>query len=100
MSDGDTPSRPATARDLLYFRHPRLWQTWPFLPVVRRQADGELECGVLYDWWTVARRSGYSATIFLTNLFLIPSTEDAFLALPKEVFDSAEEIAAAGWRVD
>ena len=66
MSDRGTPARPATARDLLYFRHPRLWQTWPFLPVVRRQADGELECGVLYDCWTVARHSGYSATVFLS----------------------------------
>ena len=100
MSDGDTPARPATARDLLYFRHPHLWQTWPFLPVVRRQSDGEMECGVLYDCWTVARRGGYSATIFLSNLFRLPRTEEAFLALPKEVFDSAEEIAAAGWRVD
>jgi hypothetical protein len=47
MSDTDTPPRPASARDLRYFRHPRLWQTWPFLPVVRRKPDGEGECGVL-----------------------------------------------------
>jgi hypothetical protein len=30
----------------------------------------------------------------------MPPTERAFLALPKETFDSAEEIYAAGWRVD
>jgi hypothetical protein len=100
MPDSNAPQRPATARDLLFFRRPRLWTTWPFLPVVRHQPDGEVECGVLYDCWTVARRAGFSATVFLTNLFLLPRTEDEFLALPKEVFDSAEEIAEAGWRVD
>src|SRR5262245_36953026 len=100
MSDTDTRPRPATLRDLTFFRHPRLWPTWPFLPVVRYKPDGEVECGVLYDCVTVARRPGYSATVILTNIFLLPRTEDALLALPKEVFDSAEEIAAAGWRVD
>jgi hypothetical protein len=100
MPDSNTPPRPATARDLLFFRTPRLWTTWPFLPVVRHSPDREVECGVLYDCWTVARRGGYSATVFKTNLFLLPRTEDEFLALPKEVFDSAEEIAGAGWRVD
>jgi hypothetical protein len=100
MSDTDASPRPATARDLLFFRHPQLWKTWPFLPVVRHKQDGEVECGVLYDCWTVARRGGFSATVFLTNLFLMPRTEEAFLALPKETFDTPEEIAAAGWRVD
>jgi hypothetical protein len=100
MADAQTPPRPATARDLLFFRTPRLWSNWPFLPVVRRQADGAVELGVLYDCWTVARRGGYSATVFLCNIFLMPGAEDEFLALPKEVFDTAEEMAAAGWRVD
>jgi hypothetical protein len=100
MSDVSSQPRAATFRDLIYFRHPGLWKTWPFLPVVRRKADGELECGVLYDCWTVARRPGFSATVFLTNIFLLPRTEEAFLALPREAFDSAEDVAAAGWRVD
>jgi hypothetical protein len=100
MPDANTQPRPATARDLRFFRHPRLWATWPFLPVVRRKADGEMEYGVLYDCWTVGRRGGFSATVFLCNLFLMPRTEDEFLALPKEVFDTPEEVAAAGWRVD
>ena len=43
---------------------------------------------------------GFSATVFLTNLFLLPKTLDEFLALPKEVFDTAEEVGAAGWVVD
>jgi hypothetical protein len=99
MPDSDTQPRPASARDLLFFRHPRLWKTWPFLPVVRRSPDGEVECGVLYDCWTVAGRAGFSATVFLANVFLLPPTEEALLALPREVFDAAEDIAAAGWRI-
>jgi hypothetical protein len=68
--------------------------------VIRRQANGELEYGVLYAGWTVAHRAGCRTTVFLCNLFLLPRTEEEFLALPKEVFASAAEIAAAGWRVD
>ena len=68
--------------------------------MVRRKPGGELECGVLYDCWSVAGRAGLSATVFLTNLFLLPRTEEQFLALPKETFDTPEEVAAAGWRVD
>jgi hypothetical protein len=100
MSDTNTEPRPATARDLHFFQTPRLWTTWPFLPVVRRRADGETECGVLYDCWTVARRGGFSATVFICNIFLLPRKEEEFLALPRETFDTPEEIAAAGWRVD
>jgi hypothetical protein len=66
MPDANTQPRPATARDLLFLRTPRLWKEWPFLPVVRRQPGRDLEYGVLYDCWTVARRGGYSATVFLT----------------------------------
>jgi hypothetical protein len=99
MPDSNTQPRPATARDLLFFRHPRLWKTWPCLPVVRRKPDGEVECGVLYDCWTVTGRAGFSATVFLANVFMLPRTEEQFLSLPREVFDSAEDIAAAGWRI-
>ena len=35
-----------------------------------------------------------------TNPFLIPRHFEALLALPKEAFDTAEEVIAAGWRVD
>ena len=34
------------------------------------------------------------------NLFLMPQTEAELLALPKEVFDTPDEMAAAGWCVD
>jgi len=44
--------------------------------------------------------TGYSATVFLTSLFLLPATWDEFRALPHETFDGAEELFDAGWRVD
>jgi hypothetical protein len=31
---------------------------------------------------------------------MLPRTVAEFLALPREVFDSADELADAGWRVD
>jgi hypothetical protein len=42
---------------------------------------------------------GYSATVFRANVFCLPA-HDALLTLPREVFDTAEEVYAAGWRVD
>jgi hypothetical protein len=92
--------RPATPRDLLYFATPALWPTWPFLAVIRRRVDGAEDCGVLYDCWTVSRRPGFSATVFLTNIFLMPRIEEEFFALPRETYDTVDEMAAAGWRVD
>jgi len=95
----EQPSK-ATARDLFFFTHPEHWPTWPFLPVVRRPADGEMECGLLYDIMHLRGRTGFSSTVFLCNIFLMPESEDEFLGMPKEVFDSPEEMAAAGWCVD
>jgi len=43
---------------------------------------------------------GYGATVFIANLLLVPDKLKDFLALPKEVFDTAEEVFSAGWRVD
>jgi hypothetical protein len=77
---------------------PALWPLWPFLPVVRR-TRGHEELGVVFDA-RAARLTGFSATVFLTNLFALPPNFEAFLALPKEVFDGAEELADGGWRVD
>jgi hypothetical protein len=92
--------RQATQRNLLFLSTPSLWPVWPFLPVMRRQPGKVEEYGVLYDCWTKAGRPGYRATVFLTNLFELPPTEDELLALPREVYDTGEEVYTAGWRVD
>jgi hypothetical protein len=90
----------ANFRDLLFFTTPRLWPTWPYLPVVRRRPGKEEELGVLCDVRGRDGPCGYDATVFVGNLFLLPDTLEELLALPKEVFDTPEEVFAAGWRVD
>jgi hypothetical protein len=92
--------RQATARDLFYFTHRQHWVTWPFLPVLRRHADGSLDFGSLYDAMHHTGRTGFSNTVFLCDIFRMPATEAELLALPKEIFDTTDEMAAAGWRVD
>ena len=89
---------PARDRTVLFLSNPGLWPAWPFLPVVRRGRGAE-ELGVVFDARS-ARLTGYSATVFACNLFALPPDFEAFLALPHETFDSAEELAAAGWCVD
>jgi hypothetical protein len=59
-----------------------------------------MDCGVLYDFRNTSGRLGYASTVFVCNFFLLPETEEALLALPKEVFDSADELLAASWTVD
>lgn len=101
MSDDPlTKPRPPTARDVLYLRSPELWAHWPFLPLVRRAQPGALECGVLVDLFGACGLPGYRATVFFANLFVLPRRLDDLLALPRESFDTADEIAAAGWCVD
>jgi hypothetical protein len=94
-----TSADPARNRTLFFLTHPDRWPLWPFLPVVRRRG-GEEELGVLYDALRARDLPGYSCTIFLTNLFLLPETVEQFLALPRETFDTPEEVFAAGWSVD
>lgn len=100
MTTPTEPPRQATARDLYFFTHPENWLSWPFLPVVRRHADGSMDFGVLYDALHATGQTGYSATILLTNFFLLPQTEAELLALPKETFDTPDEMAKAGWSLD
>jgi hypothetical protein len=88
------------ARNLLFFGRPDLWVAWPFLPLVKRLSDQPTEYGVLFDALGSADLPGFSATVFITNLFLMPRQLNEFLALPKEVFDTREELADAGWGVD
>ena len=93
------PKPDELARHRLNLSTPSLWPAWPFLPVVRR-SNGEEELGVLFDALRAAHLTGFSATVWFTNLFTLPPTLAELLELPKEVFDTAEEVAAAGWRVD
>ena len=86
-------------RNLLFLAQPRHWPAWPFLPLIRR-IEGECECGLLCDLMATHDLAGYSATVFLSNLFLLPSRLDEFLALSRETFDTPEEVFDAGWRID
>ena len=87
------------ARVLAFFTRPSLWPAWPYLPVVRR-SRGREELGVLFDFRGTSGRTGYSATVFATNLFLAPADERRLLLLSREVYDTPEELADAGWDVD
>jgi hypothetical protein len=100
MSQLSPAEQKARQRNLLFMSRPDLWPTSPLLALVRRKPGQEEEYGVLYDLKGVYGLLGYSATVFLTNVFLLPPTLEEFLALPKEVYDTAEEIADAGWCVD
>jgi len=88
----------ARDRTVLFVATPALWPSWPFLPVVRR-CNGREELGVMLDSRS-AGLTGFSATVFSTNLFALPASLNEFLALPHETFDSAEELADAHWLVD
>jgi hypothetical protein len=92
-------ARRERARHLLFFSTPGLWPAWPFLPVARRAAGG-VALGLLFDAKGLYGLYGYSATVFLTNLFDRPHRLSEFLALPRCVFDTPDEVYAAGWRVD
>jgi hypothetical protein len=92
-------SSPMTqARDLVLFTSPCHWSLWPVLPVYRPSAAGNgAECGVLFDARNHSGLYGHSATVFLVNLFALPSTVDDLLACPKYVHDTPEELVLDGW---
>ncbi len=94
------PRLEGVARDLYFFRTPSRWPTWPWLPVVRHRPGADPDLGVLYDFAHTSGRTGYQCTVFLCNVVLVPDTEEELLALPREVFDTWEEVAGAGWAVD
>jgi hypothetical protein len=86
-------------RSVLFIAHPGLWPLWPVLPLVRR-TRGREELGVMVDFRGTTGRTGFGAAVLLGNLFELPSGERELLALPREVYDSADEVVAAGWVVD
>lgn len=100
MSTLPDAGRQERARNLLFLADPERWPAWPFLPLVRRSAGGEMTCGLLCDLMALYGLTGFRATVFVTNLFTVPPDLEGFLALPKETFDTAEEVFEAGWRVD
>ena len=87
-----TGPRPATQRDLLFMSTPALWPQWPMLPLVRRHADGSFDCGLMYDCRGAPRLAGLAATVFLSNLFLLPKPLDEFLRLPRETYDTFDGV--------
>src|SRR4051794_5523811 len=91
----------ARARTLYFLAHREEWPQWPFLPVVRRRpGHAEPELGVIFDALNAGGPPGFSCTVVLTNLFLMPPRLEEFLRLPRETFDLPEEVADAGWSVD
>lgn len=93
--------RRATMRDLIFMSTPSLWSHHPYLPVIRRSAVGDhQQLGVLYDAVGVSGLYGFSATVFLSNYFLLPTTEAELLALPMIVYDTLDELVDDGWVVD
>jgi hypothetical protein len=54
----------------------------------------------LVDLQSVTGRLGFRSTVFRSNLFLVPRTEAELLRLPREVYDTPEELIAAGWEID
>lgn len=85
-------------RTVLFLSTPALWPVWPFLPVVRRTHGAE-ELGVVFDS-RAAGLTGFSTAVIVCNLFALPPSIEQFLALPHETFDTADELATAGWQVD
>ena len=71
------------------------------MPLIRHQmGNDDYECGLLFDVFHVDGRTGFSATVFVANVLLLPTTVEDFLKLPHEHYDTVEDIYLAGWRVD
>jgi hypothetical protein len=87
------------ARHVMFIRTPALWPAWPFLPLIRRTGATQ-ELGLLFDVWSIAGLTGFSSSVFLCNVFLLPPTIEALLASPRETFDTTDELLDAHWRID
>jgi hypothetical protein len=88
-------------RDLVFLSTPSLWSLHPYLPVIRRSAQGDhQQLGVVYDARGATGLCGYSSTVVLVNLFDMPTTEAELLACPKIVYDTFDELLDDGWVID
>src|SRR6476646_641503 len=93
--------RRATMRDLVFLSTPSLWSLHPYLPVIRRSAAGNCQqLGVVYDALGVTGLCGFSATVFLVNIFAMPATEAELLASARIVYDTFDELMDDGWVID
>jgi hypothetical protein len=74
---------------------PQKWPSWPYLPLTRGR-----QVGVMIDFfhWKNWEITGYGATAFLVPFFMLPDTPAETVELPKEVFDTVEEMIESGWR--
>lgn len=68
--------------------------------MVRRRPGCEEELGVVFDSLNAGGPPGLSSAVLLSNLYLLPRRLEQLLELPREVFDTPEEMVAAGWSVD
>ena len=93
-----TCARRARERTLLFLTTPALWPMWPFLPVVRRTRGAE-ELGVVFDS-RAAGLTGFSATVFRTNLFLLPASFEQFLTAAPRHLRQRRGLLESGWAVD
>jgi hypothetical protein len=100
VSVNSIPSMPSPRRDLHFMGNPSLWISWPFLPLGRWVSAHELQLGVLIDTSAYPSLTGYRCTVFRANLYATPRSVEQLLKLPRETFDTFEELVAAGWRVD
>lgn len=94
------------ARDLLFMANPCLWPHGAFLCLTRRTPGAaEPELGILADFWGRCGVPGYSSTVFKVNIFDLAVMDAPTRTLlsglvPREMFDTLEEMYEAGWRVD
>jgi hypothetical protein len=90
--------------NLFVMGYPKMWTHWPFLALIRENAEGYrgLDYGLLIDIFHATKWAmpGFSSSVFLCNFYGKPTELNEILALPKEVFDTIEEVYSAGWKVD
>jgi len=79
-------------RDVSMIKDPNMWPRWPALPM-KKLLGRQIKCGYIID-------DGKKPDIIIGSIFDIPRDPILLKALPREEYDSAEEVSADGWRVD
>lgn len=88
-------------RTLAAIANPKSWPYWPVLPVCRYHGDRTMpECAIVLDTRAMGI-TGFSSAVFFLNAFALPNLSVVILTeTTREVYDDAEELVAAGWRID